>query len=509
MRKLLIILALCCIIGSTLAADTLINPNRINLSKNWTGQMHNVTNGTAAQDVVTYSQTTDSFSRDSIKTIGPDTDYNAKYYDYTTDGTNDDEQFSLATTWFSSRNYGGKIIVMPGNYKMVNQIIIPKWVTVEGVNVPFQSVWGAPFPSLARKEVSRFIITNTTHSPIWLRQTASSIRNIQFIYPDQNTTVAPAVAYPGTIKVGYGSDSSMDNVIEYNNFVNSYIAVDATTYHQRLVMQFNVGYPLYRCLIDNQCYDIDYVMNNHFNPNYASAFGINPTGALATWVNDNAYGFYIGRSDGIRLENNFVYHYQAGIVICDTLYRPTIAKNYIDESRTGIVVTDAGLISNGLIIDNIMLLTTLPSQYCMSGILNIGIGAITDSTISGNQIMGPGYGIGLGPNNVLNDNNIISDNSIKFGDGTYQQRGLYVWGNGNVINDNSVRGLHTLTQGIYVNGLGNTINSNSISYVNNLAVEVTGSPVTVMNNCGWHTGGFQSETNTTTVQIGHNTNTAY
>jgi hypothetical protein len=40
-----------------MAADTLINPNRINLSKNWSGQMHNVTNGTADQDVVTYSQT--------------------------------------------------------------------------------------------------------------------------------------------------------------------------------------------------------------------------------------------------------------------------------------------------------------------------------------------------------------------------------------------------------------------------------------------------------------------
>ncbi|MFA6372737.1 MAG: right-handed parallel beta-helix repeat-containing protein [Methanothrix sp.] len=56
MRKLLIILALCCLIGSAMAADTLINPNRINLSKNWNGQMHNVTNGTGAQDVMTVSQ---------------------------------------------------------------------------------------------------------------------------------------------------------------------------------------------------------------------------------------------------------------------------------------------------------------------------------------------------------------------------------------------------------------------------------------------------------------------
>jgi len=58
MRKLLIILALCCLIGSAMAADTLINPNRIDLSKNWTGQLHNITNGTALADGISLIQLT-------------------------------------------------------------------------------------------------------------------------------------------------------------------------------------------------------------------------------------------------------------------------------------------------------------------------------------------------------------------------------------------------------------------------------------------------------------------
>jgi hypothetical protein len=37
-----------------------IDPGLINLSKNWIGQMHNVTNGTAMQDVVTHSQYADA-----------------------------------------------------------------------------------------------------------------------------------------------------------------------------------------------------------------------------------------------------------------------------------------------------------------------------------------------------------------------------------------------------------------------------------------------------------------
>lgn len=56
MRKILTILILALLIGGACAADTLINPTRINTTKSWNSQLHGITNGTAAQDAVTYSQ---------------------------------------------------------------------------------------------------------------------------------------------------------------------------------------------------------------------------------------------------------------------------------------------------------------------------------------------------------------------------------------------------------------------------------------------------------------------
>jgi len=47
-----------------------IDPEHINLSKNWIGQMHNVTNGTADQDAVTYSQTIGAASSWNVKNYG-------------------------------------------------------------------------------------------------------------------------------------------------------------------------------------------------------------------------------------------------------------------------------------------------------------------------------------------------------------------------------------------------------------------------------------------------------
>ena len=70
-----------------------IDPNRINLSKNWTGQMHNVTNGTAAQDAATYSQVV-MMSHQVYKTVGP-----YEWCDYITDGTDDQAQINAAQAY--------------------------------------------------------------------------------------------------------------------------------------------------------------------------------------------------------------------------------------------------------------------------------------------------------------------------------------------------------------------------------------------------------------------------
>jgi parallel beta-helix repeat protein len=88
-----------------MAADTLMNPKRIDLSKNWSGQMHNVTNGTAAQDVVTYSQT-----------IGVSGIYNVKNYGAVGDGAADDADDIQESIDLANSNGGGIVYIPPGIY---------------------------------------------------------------------------------------------------------------------------------------------------------------------------------------------------------------------------------------------------------------------------------------------------------------------------------------------------------------------------------------------------------
>lgn len=100
MRRLLLFLALVVLIGSAMAAPTLVNPSQINWTKTVGSQIHGVTNGTAAQDVVTYSQVYDNI-------------YNVMSYGAVGDGITDD---SAAIRAALNAAPDGSIILFPPKY---------------------------------------------------------------------------------------------------------------------------------------------------------------------------------------------------------------------------------------------------------------------------------------------------------------------------------------------------------------------------------------------------------
>lgn len=438
----------------------------------------------------------------SVLVVGMATDINAGQYDYVCDGTDDDIQIQAAITALYSAHRGGKVILMPGNYHISAQITVYPWITLEGLNVPFQSNWGQA-PSLTYTEVARIFVTATDLAAIWLKATGSSIRNLMFIYPNQDASTSPPIVYPATVRVGYGIDSSKNNVIEWCVFLNSYIAVDASTYHDTLLMQHNIGYCYSRWLIDDQCYDVDWIFHNHINPNPADAFGLAPTGAKATWVNNNMIGFDIGRSDGIRVIDNFVYRPAVGIDIRGGLYSATLRGNYIDESHLACI-----RVNNNGILDGCEISGGKLKALTGCGITTTGTGYVQDSRIDHVRIIAyktMAVYLGSTSNNVE-----IDGCSIAIGDGAALTRGMLLDGSVIGVIGGTIRGLATNTQGIQLgSGHSYVIQGVKFKELSGSACNVgSASSYNVQGNHSWHTTGFSTDIEETEKILKRNTHVA-
>lgn len=495
MRSIFIILLAVCMIGIAFGAQTKINAST---QINWTGdigsQIHGVTNGTAAQDAATTSQTIEAIGI----TVGPASD--GILYSYYTDGTNDDVQIREAVNKLHDAGKGGRVTVMPGNYNMSAQIVIPPGIELCGLNEPAQ--YTGHVPNLTRNEVARFFITDTTDEAIQLLDSGSGIYNIQFIYPNQHTSEEP-IFYPATVEI---SQYGMFNHVEHCNFVNSYIAINQTSGACKATIQHNNGYPIYIGYQVDNSYDINLVNDNHWNPNAAYSMGFCPTGNLSYWIMNNSMAYKIGRSDGLRLTNNFCYYYAYGVYVFNYNSRIYITGNYVDNiQKYGIFMTGCDL-SKVMISDNVI--DTINNSIYLNTDANL-----TLSNIYNNQIQsthGNGIDILPFPPNVAASNRIIG-NDIDIGDNVDVRIGIKAYGNANVINNNMILGLTLQTIGVNFGGNGITVNSNVFSYIQNAAIspDLTATQYTCIGNSGYHTGGFPADANTTTIQCVHNVNSAY
>jgi hypothetical protein len=121
MRLTILLIALAILVSCASGAQTKYDPStQINWTKDIDSKLHGVTNGTAAQDVVTYSQ---------LVTVVPGvTVGQAVYNDFVTDGTSDEDQINAAIdaagavggrVWLTSPLYG-----CDGNINIDHDVIV-------------------------------------------------------------------------------------------------------------------------------------------------------------------------------------------------------------------------------------------------------------------------------------------------------------------------------------------------------------------------------------------------
>jgi len=222
------------------------------------------------------------------------------------DGTGDNTAIFQKLLDQAGKAGGGIVKVPAGQYCIKGNLSIPAAVTLEGV---FQ------VPPCARHDraatfhgsvLLAYAGRGSTEGPPFIRLNGNMATLSGFIvhYPQWKQSDVPPVPYPPCV-LGKG----------YHNlgvlnccFINPYEAVRFEKSARHLVRNV-YGYPSWRGLFVDECYDIGRVENCHFWP-----FGVsyNQDEPFCKWVNVNGVAFEFARTDWQYVLNTFCFGYGVG-----------------------------------------------------------------------------------------------------------------------------------------------------------------------------------------------------
>lgn len=212
-------------------------------------------------------------------------------------GTTDD------TAAFQAAVNTGKTVEAPdGIYLIAGNVAMPYGAHIVGksrhATVRPIGITGGGVVSLGEGAI--IYITSTSVSP-FTYYSGNSFRGLTFYYPNQLRTQVTPTAYPWTFAPNTDdlTEVLVNNSWDECQFVNSYQWIDARRGHLDFEYTNLVGCPIYRGIDTDGCGGTDIFRNIRGSYYYWCVVSDN----AAVWVNANAIGLRIGRSDEIQLDN--------------------------------------------------------------------------------------------------------------------------------------------------------------------------------------------------------------
>ena len=193
-------------------------------------------------------------------------------------------------------------------------------------------------------------------------ESATSIKGIQFFYPDQTwTDPNKIIRYPATIQ-GSQTSSPQGVTLQDLSFYGEYFAMDfrAKGACEQILFQNCYGYPLSGQFIAiDKCYDIPRILHCHVNPANMREFGRSFSGAVIDKVVANkTYTYWIDHTDNAVMMDVFTFGNYGGIYLGENTYGQLTSFN-LDCVAIGIYRTANGSknrtwqIAQGSIIANL------------------------------------------------------------------------------------------------------------------------------------------------------------
>lgn len=216
--------------------------------------------------------------------------------------TDDTEAFQRALDSVAAD--GGGIVTVPtGRFLIRTHLSIPDHVTLEGV-------WRSPQVGMEAKAGTVLLAVegqgDPDGTPFITLNTGSTLKGVTIYYPEQ-IRANPPHAYPWTVATRKFTDNP--TIIDVT-MINPYQAVDFGTFPTgRHYINRLYGYPLFKGLYINQCYDVGRIENIHFWP----FWDLDPNSPLWEFTKEKGTAFIIGKTDGQMGYNLFSIFYNVGM----------------------------------------------------------------------------------------------------------------------------------------------------------------------------------------------------
>ena len=233
-------------------------------------------------------------------------DYGVKLNDEKFDNT-----AALQSALDAAGDMGGAVVELPsGRFRFDGTLVVPTGVTLQGTyRVP---------PTVVNKDERPTGTTLLTYANrgnpdgapfINLKGSNSAIKGLVVTYPEWSMTVVPPTPYPPCVA---SEDTENVGVIDCC-LLNPYEGIRFHLAHRHLVRNVT-GYPSWRGLFVDECYDIGHIENVHFWP-----FGVlyKPDDPYCEWVNVNGTAFEFARTDWHYVSNTFCFGYGRGYYFSD------------------------------------------------------------------------------------------------------------------------------------------------------------------------------------------------
>ena len=207
------------------------------------------------------------------------------------DGVKDNTSIFQSLLDEAGKSGGGIVNVPVGRYRIDGNLVIPGGVTLQGTfRVPPTSRHDGN-PNLYGSVLLAYAGRNKPDAKpfVQLSGSTATLAGVIVTYPEWKQQDVPPVPYPPCI---YSSDCDNADVVDCC-LINPYEGIRLVR-SARFLVRNVYGYPSWRGLYVDECYDIGRVENCHFWP-----FGVDykPDNPFCKWVNANGVAFEFARTD--------------------------------------------------------------------------------------------------------------------------------------------------------------------------------------------------------------------
>ena len=242
---------------------------------------------------------------------------------------------------------GGGLVTLPaGRFAVRGNLSIPRGVTLEGTYRSAVTIEHKDQP-IDGTTLLAYAGRGSAEGPPFISLAGHNavVKGVAIIYPEWKREDVPPVPYPPCIE---SHDTNNVGVLECC-LLNPYEGIKFVRAARHLVRNVT-GYPVWRGLFVDECYDIGHIENIHYWP-----FGLayDPKDPFCEWVNINSVAFELARTDWHYVANTFCFGYGVGYKFSDCGHGGTNG-NFLglgaDSCRRAVLVEQAQ--TQGLAITN-------------------------------------------------------------------------------------------------------------------------------------------------------------